>query len=67
MPENKEMLGKILDKNPEIGSGLGKETIVTLPGYDPKKAYKLHILKVKQLGPKIKITPTVSGKAEVIQ
>lgn len=52
MPENREMLGKVLEK---MELAAVKEMVVTIPAYDSKKVYKLYIKEVKRMGPDIKI------------
>lgn len=52
MPENREMISKVLE-------GMSVSPVnkkVTIPGYDSKKPYKLHIKEVRDiLKPKITI------------
>ncbi len=55
MPQNREMIGEVL-------KGLGtspKETIITIPAYDDKKPYRLHIKEVKNI---MRQKITIAGK-----
>ena len=45
MPENKEMVTRVIEKMAE----LPKDTIITIPGYDKAKPYRLHIKEVKNI------------------
>ena len=45
MPDNKEMVSKVLHN---LGVS-PVETILTIPGYNTKKPYKLHIKEVKDI------------------